>query len=106
MFVGTNELTLPLTVSSTPTAYVIPSQVGNNFRMRVFNDCGDTLLFKLETSSTVTLAAPASGTSQNATAMKDGTVEMFNESSNPSHISVYSASGTGFAYFQFTYGDK
>ncbi len=106
MFVSSNDLTLPVTVSSTPTAIAIPSIAGQNFRMRVYNDCGGTLLFKLETSSTVTLAAPVSGTAQNATAMEDGTVEMFNESTSPTHISVYSATGTGLAYFQFTYGDK
>jgi hypothetical protein len=104
MFVNINEITMPVTVSSTPTAFAIPSQARDCIRVRVFNDCGGTLLLKGETSSSSTLVAPVSGTAYNGTAVPNGGVEMFNETTGITHISLYSASGTGLAHIQFTYG--
>jgi hypothetical protein len=103
MFVNMNDVTLPVTPSATPTAYAVPNGAT---RVRVVNSSGGVLVFEGETSSTVTLVAPVAGTRFAGTAMADGTVEMFNVSSGISHISIYSASGTGLVYIQFTTGDK
>lgn len=103
MFVNINDFTLPITVSSTPTAYAVPNGVT---RMRILNACGGIAIIEGETSSTSTLSAPVSGTLFQGTATPDGAVELFNVSSNMSHISVYSATGTGLVYIQFTTGDR
>lgn len=103
MFVNINDQTLPIAASVTPTAYAIPNRTT---RLRVFNSTGGVLVLEGEISSTTTLSAPVSGTRFTGTAMADGTVEMFNVSSSMSHISIYSATGTGLAYIQFTTGDK
>lgn len=102
MFVNLNQPTLPLTVSATPTAHAIPSSVQGTVRARILNASGGVLVVKPEISSTTTLTAPVSGTLANQTAMADQTVEMFDLSPNITHISVYSATGTGLAYIQFT----
>jgi len=103
MFVNINDITLPVTASSTPTAYAVPNGVT---RMRILNASGDVALIKGETSSSVTLVAPVAGTRYQGTAMANGAVEMWNVSSSMSHISIYSATGTGLVHIQFTTGDK
>jgi WD40 repeat protein len=103
MFVNMNDVTLPITPSATPTTYAVPN---GTTRIRVVNASGGVLVFEGEVSSASTLSAPAAGTRFIGTAMADGTVEMFNVSSNITHISIYSASGTGLVYVQFTTGDK
>lgn len=102
MFVNVNEFSLPVTASSTPTAYALPD---NATRVRVFNDSGATAVVKLETSSTATLTAPVAGTKFEGTAMPNQGVEMFDVSPEKTHITVYSASGTGTIYIQHTYGE-
>jgi hypothetical protein len=103
MFVNINDFSLPITPSATPTAYAIPNGAT---RMRIVNTSGGVLVVEGEVSSTTTLVAPVAGTQFQGSAMADGTVEMFNVSSSMSHISVYSSSGTGLVYIQFTTGDK
>jgi len=103
MFVNINDRTLPITPSSTPTAYAVPNDAQ---RLRIVNTSGGVIVVKGETSSTSTLTAPVAGTQFQGTVMADGTVEMFNDSSNMSHISVYAATATGLIYIQYTTGDK
>lgn len=102
MFVNLNETSLPVTSSSTPTAYAIPE--GAN-RARIYNGAGGSIVVKGETSSTVTLVAPVAGTKFAGTAIPDSTSEMFDISTGITYISVYSAAGTGLVYIQFTYGE-
>lgn len=101
MFVNVNEITLPITASATPTAYALPDNIE---RFRVFNDCGATLLVKTETSTSTTLAAPVAGTRFSGSAMANQGVEVFNVNPNVQAVSIYSATGTGLVYIQFTYG--
>lgn len=101
MFVNVNEETLPVTASSTPTAYAVPN---GTIRLRVMNDAGDTVLIKMETSSSATLVAPVAGTKQKCAAIADQACEIFSTSEEKTYISVYSAAGTGTVYIQFTMG--
>lgn len=103
MFVNLNEITLPVNASSTPTAYAVPNTYAP--RVRILNTCGSTVVVKPETSSTVTLTAPVAGTRFNGTAIADGAVEMFEIDEPITHISVYSATGTGLVYIQTCYGE-
>ncbi len=92
MFVNINDTSLDITASSTPTAYALPAQM---VRIRVLNKAGDSVVLKLETSSTSTLTAPVVGTKYSGTTIADGSTEVFDVNPNTTHISVYSASGTG-----------
>ena len=92
MFVNINDISLNITASSTPTAYALPAQM---IRIRVCNKAGDSVVLKAETSSTVTLTAPVAGTKYQGSTIVDGSTEVFNINPNTTHISVYSASGTG-----------
>lgn len=102
MFVNLNDITLPITVS--PTAYAIPSAALNCNRIRVNNACGADVVVKGEISSTTTLVAPVSGTAYAGSSISNGTTEMFDETTSWTHISVYSATGTGLVNLQFCYG--
>ncbi len=104
MFVNLNDITLPITASSTPTAYAIPSTALNCVRIRVNNACGSDVVVKGEISSTTTLVAPVSGTAYAGSSISNGTTEMFNDTTAWTHISVYSATGTGLVNLQFCYG--
>lgn len=97
MYVNLNDMSLDITASSTPTAYAIPA---NMIRVRIVNKAGATIVVKAETSSTVTLTAPVVGTKYSASPIADGSTEVFNVNPNTSHISVYSASGTGMVHIQ------
>lgn len=102
MFVNINDAMLPITVSSTPTAYLLPANASG---VRIVNDATATVFFKLETSSTSTLAAPVSGTPMNASAVLPSSVERFDVSPTTPYISVYCASSAGTVYIQSVYGD-
>lgn len=92
MFVNINDMSLDVTASSTPTAYPIPATIT---RLRVVNNSGSSIVLKLETSSTSTLTAPVPGIKYSGTTMLHNQVEVFDVNPNTTHISVYSATGTG-----------
>ena len=101
MFVNLNETSLPVTASSTPAYYSIPENVT---RFRIFNDAGATIVVKAETGAATTLTAPSAGTKFTGTAIANQGVEMFDTDADKKGVSVYSVSGTGTVYIQFTYG--
>lgn len=104
MYQNINAPSLPITASSTPTAYALPAQGVTSWR--ITNNTGDSVVIKAETSSTSTLTAPSAGTSYNGTEVLNGTVELFDTNPSHTHISVYSATGTGIVTIQALAGDK
>lgn len=102
MFVNLNDMSVDITASSTPTAYAIPAP---SLRVRVLNKAGASVVVKAETSSTSTLTAPVAGTKYQGATIGDGSVEVFDINPNTTHISVYSASGTGTVTIQAHNGE-
>lgn len=104
MYQNINAPSLDVTASSTPTAYALPS--GSVTSWRIVNSAGSDVVLKAETSSTTTLTAPVSGTPYTGTRISTGAVELFNTNPNHTHISVYSASGTGTVSIQALAGEQ